>query len=151
MRSRLGIACAASLLAISACSSPAVEVAGSRAGDPAGQTAWTGPTSGEHLLVSDGRLYSEDLDDGSGACFWFVSSTGSVVSLRWPDGWRAEAKPLRVLDSSGATVATTFQEGLGFTGHYEAGRTGCAPSGLSRSFVVSKVEQSGVGSAEKAS
>lgn len=140
----------AAVVLLAGCSSSTVPLAGSHAGVPAGERTWTGPTSGEHMLLSDGRLYSEQLDSSKQACFWFVSSTGSIVSLTWPAGWSAQAKPLRVLDASGREVARTFQEGLGFTGHYEAGRTGCAPGGLSRSFTVTKVEQVGVGSADKA-
>lgn len=132
--------------AVAACGSDAVPLAPSRAGTPAAGAA--GPTSGEHLLTSDGRLYSEQTD--AGACFWFVAGTGVVYSLTWPDGYTAQAGPLRVLDRSGREVARTFQEGLGFTGHLEPGRTGCAPGGLSRSFVVASVAQVGVGSPDDA-
>lgn len=41
---------------------------------------------------------------GGKACFWVESAEGHATALLWPEGYRVERGPLRVLDADGAEV-----------------------------------------------
>jgi hypothetical protein len=86
-------------------------------------------------LAASGTLLDGEVASGH-ACFWVTLASGEVVSLVWPPGSTAKDGPLRVVDSSGTTIAKVGDSVAYYGGH---GLDGPGCHGADRRFLVETV------------